>query len=305
MATTVRSIELPFTAAVPARLAARAGALLEVTRPRILVLVAATAAPVLAAGVPAGRGPAAAVAILAIALGGAAASAFNAVLERDLDALMERTRERPLPAGRLTPGGVLGFGVASLAAALAGLFAVGAPLAAALLVLTEVHYVGVYTAWLKRRTPLNIVIGGAAGATAPLILDAAIHGAVGPLSLWLAAIVTAWTPPHFWAIAAFRRDDYRAAGVPMLPVVAGCARARREGLAWAALLVPVSLGPAVAGPLSAAYAVAALVLGAYFLAALARAARRDEDAADRAAFRASVRYLALLVVAMAVDAALV
>jgi len=254
MATTPRAI--PATAVDPthlpigprvgvsAREALRvARELVLMTRPRILLLVAFTALPVaLLPGVP--RDPLTLTALLAALLGiGAACSAFNAFIERDSDALMTRTAARPLAAGTLAPAAVLWLGAActalslSLLALLGGLLAVGTGLA------TLVVYVVVYTWWLKPRSPQNIVIGGAAGAAAPLIADAALTGSISPLAWMLFAIVFLWTPPHFWAIAIHRRDEYAAASIPMLPVVAGSRHARRCGLAWAALLVPAFDNP--------------------------------------------------------------
>lgn len=288
----------------PPGLGRSAALLVAVTRPRILLLVAATALPVVAAGLPAARVPVVLAAFVSLLLAGASCSALNAWLERDIDAAMERTRGRPLPAGLLAPRTVVAFGLATGALAIALPLALGAWLASALVAATIVHYVAVYTAWLKRRTPQNIVIGGVAGATAPLIVSAAATGAISPLAWVVFLIVVAWTPPHFWSIACYRRDEYAAAGVPMLPVVVGRAASRRQGLLWALTLPPLGAATALLGAVPAWAGLAAAGLGLWYLCALVDAIRRRDDAADRAAFLASVRYLAALVFVLAVGAAL-
>lgn len=277
--------------------------LLEVTRPRILVLVVATALPVVAAS-PGGWSAARLLGTLvALALTGAGCSALNAWLERDSDALMTRTAVRPLATGALSPGLVLGFGLATSAAAVLLFHSLGGALASGLALATLAVYVLVYTAWLKRRTPLNIVIGGAAGAAAPLLADAALHGATGQLSWLLFAIVFAWTPPHFHAIAIYRREEYGAARIPMLPLVAGNRAARRDGLVWFGVLVPAGLAPALLPGVHPLYLPAALGLLAWFLAALLRARRADDPAQDRRAFLVSVRMMGALVLALSLAAA--
>jgi protoheme IX farnesyltransferase len=186
-------------------------------------------------------------ALLCIAVGAGAAGAINMWCDRDIDALMRRTCERPIPAGRIAPATALGFGV-TLAVGAVALMALAVNwTAAALLALTIGFYVFVYTLWLKRRTPQNIVIGGAAGALAPVIGWAAVSGEVGVLPLVLFAVIFAWTPPHFWALALVRADDYARAGVPMLPVTAGAAVTRRWILLYSLLLAPLALVPAALG----------------------------------------------------------
>ncbi len=272
----------------------------ELTRPRILALVVFTALPAVLWSAQA-RPSAIALLLLATLLIGAACDALNAVIERRSDAFMARTRMRPLPQGRIATSHALAFGLACavLALALLGLagllaFAVGAA--------TLVHYVLVYSLWLKRRTPLNIVIGGAAGAAAPLLADAVLRGSISNGSLALALIIFAWTPPHFWAIALYRKDEYRAAGIPMLPCVAGDEVTRRRMLGSALLLIPVSLAPVAAGVAGWPYAAVAIVLGAWFVRAIVRSMREPSIPADRRTFRVSVRYLALLVATLAVSA---
>ena len=246
----------------------------------------------------------AAVAVLCIAVGAGAAGAINMWYERDVDALMARTRTRPLPAGRMAPSQALGFGsvLAAGSVAVMGL-AVGWS-AAALLALSIAFYVFVYTIWLKRRTPQNIVIGGAAGAFPPVIGWAAVTGDVSLASLALFAIIFMWTPPHFWSLALFRRGDYARAGIPMLPVVAGEGETRRQILIYTALLVPVSLAPWLLGAAGSLYAATAALLGAAFLVnAWTVWCERDGTGAARRTFGFSILYLFLLFTALLVDKA--
>src|SRR5215467_7722157 len=237
----------------------------------------------------------AALALLAIALGSGAAGAINMWYERDLDALMARTRNRPLPAGRVAPDDALALGVLlSIFSVL--LMAVSTNFVAALLLAAAIlFYVFVYTIWLKRRTPQNIVIGGAAGAFPPMIGWAAATGSVSLESITLFLIIFMWTPPHFWALALYRTRDYERAGVPMLPVVAGQDETRKQIVIYAALLLPVGLAPTIVGLAGGLYATIALGLGAIFLAlALATYRTREGRAADHAArrlFAFSILYL--------------
>jgi heme o synthase len=232
-------------------------------------------------------------ALLAIAVGAGAAGALNMWYDADIDRLMRRTVARPVPRGGVQPGEALGFGMTlAVGSVLAlGLFANLA--AAALLGFTIFFYVVIYTMWLKRRTPQNIVIGGAAGAFPPMIGWAAATGSVDLASIALFLIIFLWTPPHFWALALWRRADYARAGVPMLPVVAGAAETRRQILIYSALLLPAALLPAllgVAGPLYAAVA----GLASLVLLARAIAVYREQDGADRACrrlFGFSIQYL--------------
>src|SRR5882724_4430195 len=175
---------------------------------------------------------------------------------------MRRTRNRPIPAGRIEPGAALGFGVTLAVGSVLVMGLAVNPVAAGVLALSIAFYVFVYTIWLKRRTPQNIVIGGAAGAFPPVIGWAAVTGSVDLIPLILFAIIFVWTPPHFWSLALFANDDYRRAGVPMLPVVAGAKRTRREIVLYTLLLVPLTLAPWFLGFSGPVYAVAASVLGA-------------------------------------------
>ena len=251
-----------------------------------------------------------ATAILCIALGAGAAGCINMWYDRDIDAVMRRTARRPIPAGRIEAGAALAFGVvlSVFSVVLMGLatnWAAGAWLAGSIL-----FYVFVYTMWLKRRTPQNIVIGGAAGAFPPVIGWAAVTGGVDALPLILFAIVFAWTPPHFWSLSLWAHDDYQRAGVPMLPVAAGARETRRQIMLYTVALAPLALLPTLLGLAGWVYGTYAVVLGAGFLLHAYRVLteRQDAsgvsllgDAAARAAFRFSLLHLAGLFAALAVD----
>ncbi len=243
------------------------------------------------------------VAILCIAIGAGASGAINMWYDRDIDAVMSRTKDRPLPAGRIAPENALAFGVvlAVSAIALMGLAVNWA--AAALLALTIGFYVFIYTAWLKRRTPQNIVIGGAAGAFPPMIGWAAVTGDVALGSLVLFAIVFIWTPPHFWALALYRAGDYARAGVPMLPVVAGPRATRRQIFAYALLLQLAALAPAAIGMAGPLYAAAAAALGLGFVLLAAAVLRDERDAPAKRLFGFSIVYLFGLFLALIADRA--
>ena len=249
-------------------------------------------------------------AVLCIAIAAGACGAINMWYDRDIDALMRRTRNRPIPAGRIAPNAALGFGVVLAIGAVIVMGLATNVTAAGILALSIGFYVFVYTMWLKRRTPQNIVIGGAAGAFPPVIGWAAVTGSVTLYPLILFAIIFIWTPPHFWSLALFANEDYRRAGVPMLPVVAGAKATRRQIVLYTILLVPVTLLPWFLGYAGVVYAGAAAVLGAGFLVSVWRVARDDQDAAGvsltndapaRAAFKYSIAYLFILLAALAVD----
>ena len=241
------------------------------------------------------------VAILCISIGAGAAGAINMWVDRDIDALMTRTQKRPIPAGRVPPNVALGFGI-TLAVASVSIMALALNgVAAGLLAFTIFFYIIIYSMALKRRTPQNIVIGGAAGAFPPMIGWAAVGGDVTLASLILFAIIFLWTPPHFWALALYKRGDYDKAGVPMLPVVAG-----REATAWqmfvyTAALLPVSLLPCVIGLSGAVYGAGALVLGLLFLAASIRVIIDTGERSARRMFPFSILYLFLIFVLLLVD----
>ncbi len=246
----------------------------------------------------------AAVAILCIAVAAGAAAAINNGYDVDIDRVMARTRLRPTATGRISRDDALAFGVtlAIISTMVMGL-AVNW-VAASLLVLTIAFYVFVYTLWLKRRTPQNIVIGGAAGAFPPMVGWAAVTGHVSPASIILFLIVFIWTPPHFWSLALYRCRDYERVGVPMLPVVAGPEKTRRHILAYVLALVPVSLLPWALGFAGQLYGLAALALGGVFLG---HAIRLCQDRTQRTAtrtFRYSIVYLFALFFALVADKAL-
>src|SRR5713101_3490703 len=245
------------------------------------------------------------VAVLCIAVGAGAAGAINMWYDRDIDALMRRTRSRPLPAGRMAPGDALGFGCV-LAAASVLVMGVGINWpAAALLALTIAFYVFVYTIWLKRRTPQNIVIGGAAGAFPPMIGWAAVTGDVSAVGIALFLLIFLWTPPHFWALALYRSDDYRRAGVPMLPVVAGPRETKRQMLLYTLVLVPVALAPTLLGAVGWFYGGVALAMSLAFVGHAVVVWRTADDRsafpAARRMFRFSLLYLAVLFAALPLD----
>jgi heme o synthase len=249
-------------------------------------------------------------AILCIALGAGAAGAINMWYDRDIDALMRRTARRPIPSGRVEPGAALGFGISLSVASVMLMGLATNAVAAAALAFSILFYVLFYTMWLKRRTPQNIVIGGAAGAFPPVIGWAAVTGDITPVPLVLFAIIFFWTPPHFWALSLWAHADYEKAGVPMLPVVSGARETRRQILLYTLLLAPLGLAPWALGFSGPAYAAVAAGLGAGFLWHALRVWREPQDpggrslvrdAAARGAFRFSLLYLFLLFAALAAD----
>ena len=246
----------------------------------------------------------AAVAVLCIAVGAGASGAINMWYDRDIDAVMDRTRQRPIPMGRVAPGDALGFGVvlATGAVALMGLAVNFA--AAALLAVATLFYVFVYTIWLKRRTPQNIVIGGAAGAFPPMIGWAAVTGSVGLESLLLFALVFFWTPPHFWALALYRNGDYARAGIPMLPVVAGKTETKKQMILYTVLLIPLGVAPVWFGFVGWVYGCAAALLGLIFLAAAIAVWFDRTDKSAKRMFGYSIFYLFALFAVMVADATL-
>ncbi|HJN75627.1 MAG TPA: heme o synthase [Myxococcota bacterium] len=276
----------------------------QMTRPKVLALVLFTGLPVFAMHPAGWPGFWLSVKVLSgTALAGAACSVLNAYVERDSDARMARTRGRPLPVASIAPGHALGFGLFLSVASTVALWAIGGWVAAAVGVGSILFYVLVYTLWLKPRTPQNIVIGGAAGATTPLIAEAALTGSIGWGGLCLFLIIFFWTPPHFWAIALYRKDEYAAAGFPMMPNVVGDQPTRWRMLAYTALLVPVSLAPFFMGYLGGLYACAALVFGLAFLWRCVGVLRARDVSVDRRFFLISNLYLLALFASMLVDVA--
>jgi protoheme IX farnesyltransferase len=245
----------------------------------------------------------AAIAVLCIAVAAGAAGAVNMWYDRDIDAIMRRTCARPTPTGKIKPEEALAFGIVL---SVGSVMLMGLALnwtAAALLATANLFYVFVYTIWLKRRTPQNIVIGGAAGAFPPMIGWAAVTGDVSLAPIALFALIFMWTPPHFWALALFRRGDYEKAGVPMLPVVAGARATKLQMLLYTVALLPLGLVPwwlGITGPL---YAMAASALGLTFLGFAIWVWFDSTDRAAKRMFGYSILYLFLMFTAMMVDRA--
>ena len=285
--------------------AATLRAWVELTKPRIVLLVLFTGLPaalIAAHGMPSARvfwgcG-------IGIALSAASAAAFNHYFDRDLDALMVRTRTRPLPSGRLSPASAAGLGLALAWLAWTVLSVACNPLSALLAMANIFYYAIVYTVWLKRRTPLNIVIGGGAGASAPIIAWAAVTGRVELPALMLAAIVFLWTPPHFWSLSLYRREDYMRAGIPMLPVTHGEPETRRQILIYSLVLFAATMLVAPLAGLGALYVSVAAVLGALFVAGAVQLYRRHETRYAVGLFRYSIAYLFVLFLVMTADAIL-
>ncbi|HEX9311847.1 MAG TPA: heme o synthase [Actinomycetota bacterium] len=277
-------------------------AYVKLTKPRIVVLLLITTVPAM---ILADRGVPSLWLIVATLLGGTlsagGANAVNQYLDRDIDEIMLRTRRRPLPSRRIEPRDALVFGLVLGVAGFAFLWATVNLLSAALATAAMAFYVLVYTLWLKRRSPQNIVIGGAAGAVPALVGWTAVTGRIGWPAVVLFLIVFVWTPPHFWALSLRYRRDYAAAGVPMLPVVAGEDETRRQILWYSIGLVAISLALVPVAHMGFLYLVAAMVLGARFVSGALKLRRRPTLAAAMALFRYSLVYLAVLFAAVAVD----
>ncbi|MED5369601.1 MAG: heme o synthase [Myxococcota bacterium] len=276
------------------------------TRPRVLALVLFTGLPVFAmnqTGLP--TLSKSMWVLFGTALAGAACSVLNAYVERETDARMARTMARPIPVAQVAPGHAVFYGLLLSVASTLVLWLTGGWVAAAVGAGSIAFYVLVYTLWLKPRTPQNIVIGGAAGATTPLIADAALTGSIGWGSLMLFAIIFFWTPPHFWAIALFRKDEYAAAGIPMMPNVVGDQPTRWRMLGYTIALLPISLAPVAIGYLGWIYGVGALAFGLWFLYRCVGVLRAQDYAVDRRFFMASNLYLMGLFGLMLLDVALI
>ena len=291
-------------ATLPRRLSvgARVGAYVALTKPRIIELLLVTTLPtmiVAAEGWPSLGLIVATLAGGALAAGGA--NAINMVVDRDIDKVMHRTRNRPLVTGAVTPRNALVFAVALEVLAFVELWAFVNLLSAVLAVAATLFYVFVYTLWLKRTSSQNIVIGGAAGAVPVLVGWAAVTDSLSWTPLVLFALIFLWTPPHFWSLAVKYRDDYRAAHVPMLPAVATFKRTSHEILVYTVALIACSLLLAPVASLGTLYVVAASVLGAGFLVLAVRLAIRETPKAAMRLFSYSITYLTVLFVCMAVD----
>ena len=273
----------------------------EILKPRVMALVVFTGFVGLVVA-PGHLHPVlAVVAVLCLAVGAGAAGAINMWYERDIDALMRRTAGRPLPAGRMMPGEALGFSVVLGVGAVLLMGLAVNWVAAELLALTIGFYVFVYTIWLKRRTPQNIVIGGAAGAFPPIIGWAAVTGDIGWGAIALFAIIFFWTPPHFWALSLYRTGDYAAAGVPMLPVVAGPRETKRQMLLYTLMLWPAAAVPWLLGVAGGLYVACALLLSAVFTGAAIQVCYDEGERSARRMFGFSLLYLFLVFSLLLVD----
>jgi protoheme IX farnesyltransferase len=273
---------------------AGAGDYLALMKPRVMSLVVFTALAGLLVA-PGHLHPVlAGFALLCIAVGAGAAGALNMWYDADIDAVMKRTANRPIPSGRIQPSEALGFGMTLAVGSVVMLGLMINWLAAGLLAFTIAFYVGIYTMWLKRWTPQNIVIGGAAGAFPPMIGWAAATGAVGIESILLFLIIFFWTPPHFWALGLLRSDEYARAGVPMLPVVAGPEETRRQILIYALVLAPVGMSPWLFGYAGLAYGIVAALGGALMVALCWRLWRTPSEQAAKRVFGYSILYLFVL-----------
>jgi len=280
-------------------------------KPRVMSLVIFTALAGMVAA-PVWVHPAVAVgSLLCIAAGAGAAGALNMWWDADIDARMARTRTRPVPSGVIEPGEALGFGLGLALISVLMLSVFANPLAAGLLAFTIFFYAVVYTMWLKRSTPQNIVIGGAAGAFPPMIAWAAATGEVSTAPVLMFLVIFVWTPPHFWALALFRSKDYARAGVPMMPVVAGEASTRRQIWLYSLVLVAVSIAPAFTVAGGPVYLAVALVANLAFLRGAWRVSRRGQEMAvadgyraERRLFWVSIVYLFALFSAFIAEAAL-
>jgi protoheme IX farnesyltransferase len=275
--------------------------LVMLTKPRIIsLLLVTTVAPMFVAGNPGW------LLVVVVLVGGylmaGGANAVNMYLDRDIDTQMSRTKLRPIPSGRMGPRAVLAFGVA-LATAATFLLARFTNVLAALLALGGFYfYVFVYTRWLKRTTPQNIVIGGAAGAFPPLVGWAAMTGTIDLTAMYLFLIIFYWTPPHFWALALLKQRDYGRAGVPMAPLVWGERQTMRQMVWYNVILIALTMLPATFGAFGIIYLVSALVLGAILLAGVIRVATTTEWTKPAwQVYKFSLLYLALLFLAMVID----
>ncbi len=281
------------------------GDFVTLMKPRVMSLVVFTALTGMVLA-PEGQHPILGViALICIAVGAGASGALNMWYDADIDGLMQRTASRPIPRGQVTADEALTFGVVLAVGSVATLGLLVNWVAGALLALTIAFYIFIYTMWLKRRTPQNIVIGGAAGAFPPMIGWAAATGSVSLESVVLFLIIFMWTPPHFWALALYRARDYERAGVPMLPVVAGSEETRRQIVIYSALLVPLAIVPAFMGLGGSLYALTSIMLGAVFLALALNVYRvregREGDRAAKQLFSFSILYLFGLFAALLVE----
>ena len=282
---------------------ATVGDYIALMKPRVMSLVVFTALVGLSVAPGTLHPVTAFTALLCIAVGAGAAGALNMWYDADVDAVMTRTSRRPVPTGRVRPGEALAFGLTLAGFAVVSLGLLVNWVAAALLAFTIFFYVVIYTIWLKRATPQNIVIGGAAGAFPPMIGWAAVADSLSFEPILLFLIIFFWTPPHFWALALYRTDDYARAGIPMLPIVSGDASARRQILLYTIVLVPLGISPWLLGYSGLLYGLTAAITGAIMLGMGWQVLRekRPAERASRNLFAFSILYLFLLFAVLLVE----
>jgi protoheme IX farnesyltransferase len=278
------------------------GDYITLLKPRVMFLVVFTGLAGLVAAPTAMNPILAAVAVLAIALASGAAGAINMWYDRDIDAVMERTKNRPIPMGVIEPSNALAFGMIITIAAVCLMGLAISWFAASILAFASFFYVVIYTMWLKRRTPQNIVIGGAAGAFPPMIGWVAATHNVGPTAISLFLITFLWTPPHFWALSLYRCQDYARAGVPMMPVVAGPRSTKWQMLAYTLLLFPFAAAPYFLGAAGPIYLAGSTILGLLFIAAAVAVLRDKTDRSAKRMFGFSILYLFLIFGLLMIDA---
>jgi heme o synthase len=280
------------------------GDYIALLKPRVMSLVVFTALVGMMVA-PGHLNPALGViSLMCIAVGAGAAGALNMWYDADIDAVMARTAARPIPAGRVAPGEALGFGMTLAGGSVVVLGLAANWLAAGILAFTIFFYVAIYTMWLKRSTPQNIVIGGAAGAFPPMIGWAAATGGLGTESIILFLIIFFWTPPHFWALSLWRAGDYARAGVPMLPVVAGEAETRRQILIYSLVLAPLGVLPWALGYAGVLYGATAIVMGAGMVALSIKVRRESGLTGAKQLFGFSILYLFVLFAVLLADVGL-
>jgi protoheme IX farnesyltransferase len=298
----VSASTVPGAVASPAAAGARqlVADYLELTKPKVQTLLLLTTITTMEV---AGSPSAARIALTCLGgyLSAGGAGAINHAYDRDIDAQMGRTASRPIPSGRVSPRAAVTFGLVLAGASFALMASTLNLLAASLALGGFVGYVGVYTLWLKRRTPQNIVIGGAAGAVPPLVGWAATRGSLSWTAVYLFAIVFYWTPPHFWALSLLMKDEYAKVGIPMMPVVRGERETRRQILLYALLLYAISQLPFCAGEFGGIYLACSMALGMAFIGGAIRLYRRADRRAALALYLFSLAYLALLFAGMVAD----
>ena len=241
------------------------------------------------------------IAIICIGIGAGASGAINMWYDRDIDSKMERTMNRPIPAGRMHPANALWFGIALSIFSVVAMGALVNIISAALLTGTIVYYVIIYTIWLKRRTPQNIVIGGGSGALPPMIGWAAVTGDISINSILLFAIIFMWTPPHFWALALYRSGDYEKAGVPMMPAVSGIPETKKQMLIYTILLLPLTIAPVYTSLISIPAGIIIGLFGLWFVRHAYIVLKSDGFNAPRAMFRFSILHLFLIFLVFLID----